>query len=259
MFLRLVACLLLALGFGSGCCHDPFIAGGRLYDDGPIGGYVSGGCVTGGCGTASCGVKKPFGCQDGCAEWYLDEWLSDPPKGCDPCDDCGNYVGYRGGHHLGGLLHKLWGYRYVPSGVSSYSDYHGYAHATRGPAFEEAFTGDLVGGSDDGFSPSVIESQPHSEIVGSGRIDSSYYDIEPGETLVPGSVRVTEGGAIGEGAGIGEPTPAPLPTPTPAEAGAMPNILPGPAASKRKAPATRPAVHRQTRYTRSPRSRPLPE
>lgn len=29
----------------------------------------------------------------GCGELYWNEWHSDPPACCDPCDDCGNWVG----------------------------------------------------------------------------------------------------------------------------------------------------------------------
>jgi hypothetical protein len=33
------------------------------------------------------------GCGGGCGEVYWGEWISDPPDACDPCDQCGNYVG----------------------------------------------------------------------------------------------------------------------------------------------------------------------
>lgn len=33
------------------------------------------------------------GCGSGCGEVYWGEWISDPPDACDPCDQCGNYVG----------------------------------------------------------------------------------------------------------------------------------------------------------------------
>jgi len=31
----------------------------------------------------------------GCGELYIDEWISDPPACCDPCNQCGQYVGPR--------------------------------------------------------------------------------------------------------------------------------------------------------------------
>ena len=34
-------------------------------------------------------------CASGCGEIYWGPWLSDPPDACDPCDDCGNWVGER--------------------------------------------------------------------------------------------------------------------------------------------------------------------
>lgn len=33
------------------------------------------------------------GCCGGCGDFYWHEWHSDPPRCCDPCDDCGNWVG----------------------------------------------------------------------------------------------------------------------------------------------------------------------
>jgi len=38
-------------------------------------------------------------CGSQCGEVYRNEWFSDPPACCDPCDHCGNYTG--GGHHHG--------------------------------------------------------------------------------------------------------------------------------------------------------------
>ena len=63
--------------------------------------------VFGSCGT--CGVcggpcegYTPAGylghkltCGSGCGEIYWGPWLNDPPDDCDPCDDCGNWVGPR--------------------------------------------------------------------------------------------------------------------------------------------------------------------
>jgi hypothetical protein len=32
----------------------------------------------------------------GCGEVYWCDWISSPPECCDPCDDCGNWIGHRG-------------------------------------------------------------------------------------------------------------------------------------------------------------------
>jgi len=39
------------------------------------------------------GICCPNGGCGGCGELYWSEWHSDPPACCDPCDDCGNWVG----------------------------------------------------------------------------------------------------------------------------------------------------------------------
>jgi hypothetical protein len=60
-----------------------------------------------GCGQAACdggcGVGRGFGplgfarnmstCGAGCGRMYINEWVNDPPDNCDPCDDCGNWIG----------------------------------------------------------------------------------------------------------------------------------------------------------------------
>lgn len=84
----------------SGCCVDRF--GGRHGD-----------CHDGGCGVKeSCAECDDVGCGTcrgpgpiqalkgmihggGCGEFYLDEWISNPPYCCDPCDDHGGWVGPR--------------------------------------------------------------------------------------------------------------------------------------------------------------------
>lgn len=42
---------------------------------------------------APLGLCCPCGSCGGCGEFYWSEWHSDPPQCCDPCDDCGNWVG----------------------------------------------------------------------------------------------------------------------------------------------------------------------
>ena len=78
------------------------------------------------CGEMGCGgvctmgplamMRKMSTCGAGCGNIYVNEWINDPPDACDPCDDCGNWVGPRGckgrvwGFGLG--ARNLWGYRF---------------------------------------------------------------------------------------------------------------------------------------------------
>lgn len=58
-------------------------------------------CVPGNCGGLS-GLMLPLlstrlACGSGCGGVYWNEWVSDPPVCCDPCNDCGCWVGPRCG------------------------------------------------------------------------------------------------------------------------------------------------------------------
>lgn len=84
----------------SGCCAGRY--SGRHGD-----------CIDGGCGVEkSCGQCGDIGCPDcsgpgpihalkslfrcgGCCDYYVDEWISDPPYECEPCDVHGHWVGPR--------------------------------------------------------------------------------------------------------------------------------------------------------------------
>lgn len=75
-------------------------------------------CATS-CGPEGCGPCGPdtllphlverTRCASGCGEVYLGEWWADPPH-CDPCDQCGNYIGPVG--CCKPTLKQLWGVRY---------------------------------------------------------------------------------------------------------------------------------------------------
>lgn len=121
--LTTTALLLAAMGSGC-CCMDRYYYGdcpkpgmwGRFgakcygCDAGGIehgyGDCGPGGCGDGDCGDA-CGACGPcgfhplrslfgaLGCSSGCGEFYVDEWINDPPDKCDPCDEHGGYVGHR--------------------------------------------------------------------------------------------------------------------------------------------------------------------
>jgi len=77
-----------------------------------------------GCGPFSngglCGwLHNLWSCGRGCNGIYTDEWLSDPPDCCDPCDQCyGQFTGHQGGFCCMGpfqrLLIALHGYKYCP-------------------------------------------------------------------------------------------------------------------------------------------------
>ena len=75
----------------AGCCApDDFICQGPL-------GYL----------------RYMFTCGSGCGDYYWDEWTSDPPSCCDPCDNYGNWTGSRGCcRPLLSGFGALWGYRY---------------------------------------------------------------------------------------------------------------------------------------------------
>jgi hypothetical protein len=110
-FPRFAALAMVLVAAASGC-HTIGGGGVGYYD-------VGGACQKGPCQKGVC-QKDCGGCDDGyrgyhlcnavhsifwgcgkydgcgCGEWYLGEWLYDPPDCCDPCDDCyGQYVGPR--------------------------------------------------------------------------------------------------------------------------------------------------------------------
>ena len=123
------ASLILVLTAGglalSGCCCGPSggWGGSSGYGDYGIGGshcggaYLDGPGVTSDCGSSSCGGDAGCGCGSscgcggpldwifswkncadkfcgaGCGDVYWSDWKNHPPDYCDPCDDCGNFVG----------------------------------------------------------------------------------------------------------------------------------------------------------------------
>ena len=91
--LTLVSCLL-----GCHVIETPYVPSGHRGGWDP----VLGSCQT--CSTCGgdCEGHTPgsylghkLACTSGCGEIYWGPWLSDPPADCDPCDDCGNFVGER--------------------------------------------------------------------------------------------------------------------------------------------------------------------
>ena len=62
---------------------------------------------------------RQIGKGAGCDEVYWGEWMNHPPYCCDPCDDCGNWVGPCGRYcpqWLRSGWRSLWGQRYGECG-----------------------------------------------------------------------------------------------------------------------------------------------
>jgi hypothetical protein len=100
---------------GSGGCFDAIFACNGCYDPAPCGGCGSVGAC--GCGAGPIvSARNAASCGSGCGSVYWDEWCSDPPDCCDPCDHGGNWTGGGGCCGPSGLLcclSSLWGRRYV--------------------------------------------------------------------------------------------------------------------------------------------------
>jgi hypothetical protein len=133
--------MVVALVFSSGCCcmpcgpcgparaccfclpclPKPIVWHGACNECGPCPGES---CANygGGCGPFCCGLfpwlRGCWSCGRGCSEVYVNEWISDPPDCCDPCDQCyGQFTGPRGYCCLGPaqrVLAAIHGYKYCP-------------------------------------------------------------------------------------------------------------------------------------------------
>ncbi|MFM8252106.1 MAG: hypothetical protein ACKOBW_10970 [Planctomycetota bacterium] len=60
------------------------------------------------------GLNRLLSCGSSCGDVYWDEWLSDPPEACDPCDAYGNWNGHQAcgpRRPLGGFWQALRGCR----------------------------------------------------------------------------------------------------------------------------------------------------
>lgn len=109
---RIAVVVAVACAGASGCCMN------RCGEPLPTAGaFASGWHLLTGERYASVGpatFAERAACRTGCGEIYLDEWLSDPPEDCDPCDDHGNWIGPQPccrKRPIGGLWSLLWGCR----------------------------------------------------------------------------------------------------------------------------------------------------
>lgn len=103
------------------CLPKPIVWNGCGNECAPHACQGCGDMGCGGCGPLSQGLFPWLGglwtCGRGCSEIYYDEWASDPPDCCDPCDQCyGSFTGQGGGYCCLGpfqrLLAATHGYRY---------------------------------------------------------------------------------------------------------------------------------------------------
>ena len=133
---------------GSGCCVDS--CGVRR---GPLGrarpGPIDCECGGHGCGMCRMGLfglaRYRATCGAGCGEMYLDEWASDPPDCCDPCDDGMCRRGCRGGCG-GGIMRRgglgLFGRRYRPAAEYGY----GFSAGHDEMIFDDVHEGTVIEG-----------------------------------------------------------------------------------------------------------------
>ncbi len=81
--------------------YGPLIPSARTADCGTLASDgCSGGCATDSCDTVGAPCGSCFGSgllngSAGCGRMYWGEWAYDPPDACDPCNDCGEWVGPR--------------------------------------------------------------------------------------------------------------------------------------------------------------------
>lgn len=101
---------------GCFCLPKPIVWTGGCNECGP-GPCTSCSDGCGDCGILAC-LRRGLTCGKGCGEIYINEWVSDPPDCCDPCDQCyGQYTGPHGTCCLGPfqrLLAAFHGYSYCP-------------------------------------------------------------------------------------------------------------------------------------------------
>src|SRR6478609_2719289 len=210
MMARWLGIALVALSlFGSGCCcmpcgpcgqpaccfclprlPKPILWNGCCNDCGP-GPCESCADRCGGCQT--CGIFGHGGllpalrgnmiCGKGCSDIYINEWISDPPDCCDPCDKCyGEFTGPHGFCCQGPfqrILSAMHGYRYCPApNCGPWRPIFG--HCGCGPAYGTHCGGDI------GCSTCAGGAPQGGEV---------YYDEQPGNTAprpTPSTTRSTQ-------------------------------------------------------------------
>lgn len=133
-----------------------------------------GGCQT--CGIFGHGGLLPalrgnMICGRGCSDIYINEWISDPPDCCDPCDKCyGEFTGPHGYCCQGPfqrILSAMHGYRYCPApNCGPWRPIFG--HCGCGPAYGTHCGGEM------GCSTCAGGAPQGGEI---------YYDEQPGQAV----------------------------------------------------------------------------
>ena len=96
------------------CLPPPIVWRGGCNECGPSACEPCGDCCR------ECGIlpffRRSLTCGKGCGEIYVNEWVSDPPDCCDPCDMCyGQWTGAQGSCRLGPfqrILAAFHGYSY---------------------------------------------------------------------------------------------------------------------------------------------------
>jgi hypothetical protein len=124
MFRRAIfsSLVVIAAGF-SGCTYHMQCGTGGCA-------AMAGADACAGCGDVACagrcGMGRGFGplgfarymgtCGAGCGGMYFNEWIADPPDACDPCDDCGNFIGRQccmpRFRRWAVAARSMWGFRY---------------------------------------------------------------------------------------------------------------------------------------------------
>jgi len=135
--LLVVFCFVAAAS--GGCCVNRHFSG-------------AGPCASGACHHACtpCGaLKQCMTCGSGCGEIYCDEWISDPPDYCDPCDPCtGDWIGPQWcspQSHCLNFLAFLRGYRYQGDCCQPGSCCgHGHGHVEGGYVEGEYVEGEVI-------------------------------------------------------------------------------------------------------------------
>jgi hypothetical protein len=187
-----------------GCCNDcgPSPCESCAGNCGPYSDGLLGHCALfRGC------LRGCLSCGRGCGEIYCDEWKSDPPDCCDPCDQCyGQFTGPHGYCNLGPcqrILAWLDGYRYCPPpNCGPWRPIFGHCNARLGAACGNPGCSTCGGGAPYGGAP-------YGGMPSDGEV---YYD---GAGMTQGAPMNAPRGTPSRNLSPGGPAPAPRAQPEP--------------------------------------------